>query len=812
MKKFLSLVLSLCMTIGLATQAFAAGGSTDVLLESDVTAPDVLDIVVPAEIPIHMSAAGEIFVARTLAIENRSSKAVEIQAVRAEGKNGWAILDWDADFSDKPTGTKDLALSFRGDGTGADGSVELTDGNWRIEKDGNLPIEAGAKLPLQTETAKTSIATVYWTVDFADGGSSVDPDPDPGDGIEITVLPGKHGMADTDVLYPDADGLVAEYPGVTADTGYDFTHFADASTGDTVDTSTVYTADGAIRPMFALKSGWTSVPVPETPGVTFEPKDDPEILIDPDGVVQVVPGVKPDDGYKTDGFVDGNTGEPVGPGSVIDINITINITINVYPDGSNPGGGDEPDPGDKTVTVPVLPGEHGSADADSVTTGPDGKIDPFPGTTPDEGYLFDHWEDQDGNPVDGDTVLDDGDSIKPVFKPDPDYTPDKTVTVDILPGEHGTCDILTVTTTSEGKIHTYPDVTPDEGWVLDHWENQDGESVDENTVWSEGEGARPVYAEVPVEDVTVSFVASRYNGGISGNTQPVVVSAGTKWSEITTPVTTAAQSATFMGWYVGDEELTPDYEIQSDITAMAVFKSWFTCEGDTVTGLSDAYFAAGSPKRITIPAVINGTSMTTLGSRCLRTSEFTSDDSNGITHITVAAGYTTFADDAFNTDCRDVVSFVFPNTLTTIGQYALYGVGYDSNGALGTLVIPSSVRSIGKISFSRSGWTRITVPDNCVLANDAGDNVFSNCPYLTYLKIGTGTSNFRYTFQQANVLETLILPSTTRVLSGNSSFYKLTALRTCEIWAKRSAVTFDAESILNDSLSAPNATIYWKAG
>lgn len=794
MKKFLSLLLSLCMVMGLATQAFAAGNSTDVLLESDVTAPDVLNVVVPAEIPIHMSAAGDIQVASTLAIENKSSKAVEVQAVRAEGKNGWAILDWDADFSDKPTGTKDLALSFRGDGTGSDGQIALTSGNWRIEKDGSLPIEAGAKLPLQTETAKTSIATVYWTVDFADGGSSVDPDPDPGDGIEIAVLPGKHGMADTDVLYPDADGLVAEYPGVTADTGYDFTHFADADTGDTVDTSTVYTVDGAIRPMFELKSGWTSVSVPETPGVTFEPKDDPEILIDPDGVVQVVPDVKPDDGYKTDGFVDETTGESVVPGSVIDI--TINITINVYPDGGNPGGGDEPDPDDKTVTVPVLPGEHGSADADSVTTGSDGKIDPFPGTTPDEGYVFDHWEDQDGNPVDGGTVLDDGDSIKPVFKPDPDYKPDLTVTVDILPGEHGTCEILTVTTTSEGKIHTYPDVTPDEGWVLDHWENQDGEFVDENTVWSEGEGARPVYVEDP--DYTSKIILTVLPGK-NGNASVDTIEVGTDGKVSVWPEVTPDDGYKFSHWrdHAGtklDSEtvFTESKEVFPVCVAVPTKNFTITAENREKVGYHYGVTELVIPDKFWdetdgcyyVPTAIAADAFEDAGSNpdawwettafsCYIPDTVTSIGDGAfvrayLTSVRLPSKLTAIPDNCFSRSTLTDVTI--PSSVKSIGSHAFFYCPLDS------IEIPNSVTTMGSSAFSGSSITHVSLSANCsVIPSDC----FVHCGNLTDVSIPYGVRELGNGAFQKCGLTSIEMPSSMKIIGnvvflGNSQLTNVT--------------------------------------
>lgn len=885
MKKFLSLLLSLCLAMGLATEVFAAGssGTTDVVFESDVAAPDVFNVVVPAEIPIYMSKAGDLQISNTLVIENKSSKAVEVKAIQVDGKNGWSVLAFNSDFSDKPADTKDLALSFRGDATDGTGSVKPAAGNWVIGKDNSLPINTAAKVPLQTQASRTSIATVVWTVDWAEPGAQQPVDPEKPSDIKIQVLPGDHGSADVTEIHPGSDGRVAEYPEVKSDTGYDFKNWVDAENLSLVDDSTVYEKDSSIRPVFELKSGWTSVPVNPVPGVTVKPEKDPEVLIDPDGVVQVVPDIKPDEGY-TGGNLTDQDGNEVRPGTVINNTINITIIINVTVDGGdkpeNPDAGkypieipvndgehgkadadkittddegripgfpgvtpdegwlhdgwedqdgnpvdettklnpgDEirptfkPDPDykpDRTVTVPVLPGDHGNAAVDSVVTGSDGKINPYPDVTPEPGWLPDGYVNQNGEPVDENTVFEDGDSIKPVFKADPDYVPDLTVTVEVLPGEHGRSPSTSVTTDSEGKIRAYPGVDPDDGYVFDHWTDRNGNPVDENTVFKRGDAIVPVFVAAPVEDVTVSFAASKYNGTISGNTSPVTVPAGTKWSEITKPVTNVGAQAAFMGWYAGSTALTDDFEITEDMTATAEFKSWYWTDGTTVEGLTDAYTKSGSPSELRIPAVIDGVKMTSISG--IRSVLGYSRDS-AVTSVYVEDGYTEFAGMAFCNEW-DIRSFRFPSTLQTIAYSALFKVGENTNGALGSLTLPSGVKSIGDSAFNMSGWTSITIPDGCTVSRS---NVFNGMAKLTYLKIGSGSSDFSFTFQNLPVLRTLVLPSTTRTL-GSNAFVGLPNLRTVQIYASKSLVSGSNDPngnwSLNGSLDAPNATITWMNG
>ena len=225
--------------------------------------------------------------------------------------------------------------------------------------------------------------------------------------------------------------------------------------------------------------------------------------------------------------------------------------------------------------------------------------------------------------------------------------------------------------------------------------------------------------------------------------------------------------------------------------------SWYTVNGDTVTGFSAAYEKAGSSKDITIPYVIDGTARTKIGRNAF--------NSKKLLNIVVENGYQNFEYGAFcgNVDCQ---SMKLPNTLVTIEQDVFVNFGRDSDGSLGSVVLPSTLKTIGKYGFDGARWTRITVPDGCIVNNSW---VFKSCPYLTYLKIGEGTNDFSHTFQQLPNLETLILPSTTRTFDTRGSFVALPALKSVYIATSSYLVT--SGFAYKEAGMAPNATIYWNS-
>lgn len=123
----MSLVLAVSMVLPYST-AFAAevtvpGGSVDseVTLTVGNTAPKIFSVTVPSEIPINITKDGTIEVAKNLNIRNDSSDDVRVTAINVEGKNGWSVAEFAADFSAKPENAKVIAMAFRNDGTDAYG-------------------------------------------------------------------------------------------------------------------------------------------------------------------------------------------------------------------------------------------------------------------------------------------------------------------------------------------------------------------------------------------------------------------------------------------------------------------------------------------------------------------------------------------------------------------------------------------------------------------------------------------------------------------------------------------------------------------
>lgn len=177
----MSLVLAVSMVLPYST-AFAAevtvpGGSVDseVTLTVGNTAPKIFSVTVPSEIPINITKDGTIEVAKNLNIRNDSSDDVRVTAINVEGKNGWSVAEFAADFSAKPENAKVIAMAFRNDGTDAYGDIALAPNNWNIGMSTSLDIEAQVKLAKQTqEASKANIATVHWSFDWKDATDTPD--------------------------------------------------------------------------------------------------------------------------------------------------------------------------------------------------------------------------------------------------------------------------------------------------------------------------------------------------------------------------------------------------------------------------------------------------------------------------------------------------------------------------------------------------------------------------------------------------------------------------------------------------------------
>lgn len=191
-KKAVSVGLSCALLASTSLTAFAAGTS-DVTLQvkggSDTEPPEIVNIRIPAEIPLTMDEEGAITVEDGLYIENLSdTTGVTVSGISVTGKNGWNVVDFDTDLSGEAENTQKLSMSFNGDGTEDGGAVTLTPDAWDIAKSEQLALTVGAKMPKQNEDSyatKASIATVNYSFSANSttepgGGAGEDPTPDKG--------------------------------------------------------------------------------------------------------------------------------------------------------------------------------------------------------------------------------------------------------------------------------------------------------------------------------------------------------------------------------------------------------------------------------------------------------------------------------------------------------------------------------------------------------------------------------------------------------------------------------------------------------
>mgnify|MGYP005769791899 CR=1 FL=1 len=182
-KTISSVLLCGALMMNTGISAFAAGtGNSNVTLQVETgDEPAIVSVKVPTEIPLKMDKEGAVTVPQDLEITNLSDMTdVDLTGLSVVGKNGWSIEDYAVDLASRPEGTKELSMSFRGDGTTDTGEVLLTPDAWTVAKDSALPLNIAAKLPKQGNdyVQKGDIAQVNYRFTVTDdaGGEEETPD------------------------------------------------------------------------------------------------------------------------------------------------------------------------------------------------------------------------------------------------------------------------------------------------------------------------------------------------------------------------------------------------------------------------------------------------------------------------------------------------------------------------------------------------------------------------------------------------------------------------------------------------------------
>ncbi len=175
----------------------------------------------------------------------------------------------------------------------------------------------------------------------------------------------------------------------------------------------------------------------------------------------------------------------------------------------------------------------------------------------------------------------------------------------------------------------------------------------------------------------------------------------------------------------------------------------------------------GTGKKITIPSILGGKSVTSIGKKAFL-------DCASLTSVTIPSGVTKIGEYAFD-DCTSLVSVTIPSSVTKMDEGAFcrcssltsvtipkgittIGEGLFANcSSLTSITIPNGVTKIEDGAFYYSGLTSITIPND---VTSIGSMAFSYCYALTSVTIPSGvTSIGEYAFQDCTNLTSVTIPS-----------------------------------------------------